>query len=42
MHVIVDINEIGAIIFSITDEHIHDSIEVLNLVNRIRDKVSKP
>ena len=41
MHVIVDINEIGAIIFSITDEHIHDSIETLNLVNRIRDKVSK-
>ena len=41
LHVIVDINEIRAIIFSITDEHIHDSIETLNLVNRIRDKVSK-
>ena len=41
MRVIVDINEIRAIIFSITDEHIHDSIETLNLVNRIRDKVSK-
>ena len=41
MHVIVDINEIRAIIFSITDGHIHDSIEALNLVNRIRDKVSK-
>jgi hypothetical protein len=24
-----------------TDEHIHDSMEVLNLVNRIRYKVSK-
>ena len=41
MHVIVDINEIRAIIFSITDEHIHDSIETLNLVNRMRDKISK-
>jgi len=41
MLVIVDINEIRAIIFSITDEHIHDSIEVLNLVNRMRDKISK-
>jgi len=41
MRVTVDINEIGAIIFSITDGHIHDSIETLNLVNRIRDKVSK-
>ena len=41
MRVIVDINEIRAIIFSITDGHIHDSIETLNLVNRIRDKVSK-
>ena len=28
--------------FSITDEHIHDSIEALNLVNRMRDKISKP
>ena len=27
--------------FSITDEHIHDSREALNLVNRIRDKISK-
>jgi len=42
MRVTVDINEIRAIIFSITDEHIHDSIEALNLVNRIRDKISKP
>ena len=41
MRVIVDIHGIGAIIFSITDEHIHDSIEVLNLVNRMRDKISK-
>jgi len=41
MHVTVDINEMRAIIFSIKDEHIHDSIEALNLVNRMRDKVSK-
>jgi len=41
MLVIVDINEIRALTFSITDEHIHDSIEVLNLVNRMRDKASK-
>jgi Transposase DDE domain. len=41
LHVIVDINEIRALTFSITDEHIHDSIEALNLVNRIRDKASK-
>ena len=41
MHVTVDINEIRAIIFSITDENIHDSIKALNLVNRIRDKISK-
>jgi len=41
MHVIVDINEIRALTFSITDEHIHDSIEALNLVNRMKDKVSK-
>jgi len=37
MRVTVDINEIRAIIFSITDKHIHDSMEVLNPVNRIRD-----
>jgi len=36
MRVTVDINEIRAIIFSITDEHIHDSIEALNLVNGIK------
>ena len=41
MRVTFDINEIGEIIFSITDENIHDSIEALNLVNRMRDKVSK-
>ena len=41
MHVIVDINEIRELTFSITDEHIHDSIEALNLVNRMRDKISK-
>jgi len=41
LHVIVDINEIRALTFSITDEHIHDSREALNLVNRIRDKISK-
>ena len=33
MCVTVDINKISAIIFSITDEYIHDSMEVLNLVN---------
>ena len=38
LHVIVDINEIRALTFSITDEHIHDSREALNLVNRIREK----
>ena len=42
MRVTVDINEIRALTFSITDEHIHDSREALNLVNRIRDKISKP
>ena len=41
MRVTVDINEIRALTFSITDEHIHDSIEPLNLVNRIREKISK-
>ena len=41
MRVTVDINEIRAIIFSITDKHMHDSMEVLNPVNRIRDKISK-
>jgi hypothetical protein len=38
LHVIVDINEIRALTFSIADEHIHDSREALNLVNRIREK----
>ena len=42
MRVTVDINKISAIIFSITDEHMHDSIEVLNLVNRMKDKISNP
>ena len=41
MRVTVDINEIRGIIFSITDKHMHDSIEVLNLINRMRDKISK-
>ena len=41
LHVIVDVNNIRALTFSITDEHIHDSREALNLVNRIRDKASK-
>jgi len=41
MRVTVDINKISAIIFSITDEHIHDSMGALNLVNGIRDKISK-
>lgn len=41
LHVIVDIHNIRALIFSITDEHIHDSREALNLVNRIREKISK-
>ena len=41
MRVTVDINKISAIIFSITDEDMHDSIEVLNLVNRMKDKISK-
>ena len=41
LHVIVDVNNIRALTFSITDEHIHDSREALNLVNRIRDKISK-
>ena len=36
MCVTVDINEIRAIIFSITDKHIHDPMEVLNLVNGIK------
>ena len=27
--------------FSITDEHIHDSREALNLVNRIREKITR-
>ena len=42
MRVTVDINEIRALTFSITDEHIHDSREALNLVNRMKDKISKP
>ena len=41
LHVIVDINEIRALTFSITDEHIHDSREALNLVNRIREKITR-
>ncbi len=41
LHVIVDVNNIRVLTFSITDEHVHDSIEALNLVNRIRDKISK-
>jgi len=41
MHITVDINEIRALTFSITDEHVQDSREALNLVNRIREKISK-
>jgi len=41
LHVIVDVNNIRVLTFSITDEHVHDSIEALNLVNRMRDKISK-
>jgi transposase len=41
LHVIVDINDIRALTFSITDEHIHDSKEALNLVNRIKDKITR-
>ena len=41
LHVIVDINNIRVLTISITDEHVQDSREALNLVNRIRDKASK-
>jgi len=41
LHVIVDINDIKALTFSITDEHVQDSKEALNLGNRIRESISR-
>lgn len=39
LHVIVDVNDIRALTFSITDD-VYDSKEALNLVNSIKERIS--